>query len=48
MAYTVAITLRSEDIFVWDTIYVNEWSLLLDLKALLQAFLVVIKVKGLY
>lgn len=49
MAHTVFITSReSEEIFVGDSIYVNEWSLSLDLKITLQSSLIVTKGEGLY
>lgn len=41
-------SLNSEEIFVWDDIYVTQWSLALDLKIMLQTFSVVIKADGAY
>lgn len=41
-------SLNSEEIFVWDDIYVTQWSLVLDFKIMLQTFLVVIKADGAY
>ena len=41
-------SLNSDEIFIWDNIYVNQWSLLLDLKIILQTFSVVIKAEGAY
>ena len=41
-------SLNSEEIFVWDDLYVTQWSLALDFKIILQTFLVVIKADGSY
>lgn len=41
-------SLKSEEIFYWDTIYIDRWSLVLDFKILLQTIIVVIKGDGAY
>lgn len=41
-------SLKSEEIFYWDRIYIDRWSLGLDFKILLQTVIVVIKGDGSY
>ena len=41
-------SLNSEEIFVWDDIYVTQWSIALDFKIILHTFSVVIKADGSY
>jgi lipopolysaccharide/colanic/teichoic acid biosynthesis glycosyltransferase len=41
-------SLDSKELFSWDNIYINQWSLGLDLKIMLQTILVVIKGEGAY
>ena len=41
-------SLKSEEVFYWDTIYIDRWSLGLDFKILLQTVIVVLKGDGAY
>jgi lipopolysaccharide/colanic/teichoic acid biosynthesis glycosyltransferase len=41
-------SLDSKELFFWDDRYINQWSLALDLKIILQTILVVIKGEGSY